>query len=98
MSDRRSSAGRPDPLLQELKDLLTQLGIRVREEKLLREVGYRVYGGGCRLRGEEMVFLDRERPSSERIEVLLEEVAEKNLDGLPLSAKLRRVLTREDAP
>ncbi len=34
-------------------------GVRVREETLLREVGYRVRSGSCRVRGEEVIFLDR---------------------------------------
>lgn len=97
MPNKRPSAGRGETLLQGLKGVATQLGIRVREEKLLREVGYHVRGGGCRVRGQEVVFLDRERPVSERIDVLLDEIARRNLDGVPLSTALRRLLIREEA-
>ncbi len=69
-----------------------QLGIQVREEKLLREVGYRVRGGGCRVRGQEMVFLDRDLPLAERIEVMLDELARRDLDPESLSPSLRRLL------
>ena len=54
--------GKGKTLLGELKGVAEQLGIRVREEKLLREVGYRVRGGGCRVYDQDIVFLDRERP------------------------------------
>jgi hypothetical protein len=97
MPNKRPSAGREETLLQGLKGVATQLGIQVREERLLREVGYRVRGGSCWVRGQEVVFLDRERPVSERIDVLVEELAGKNLDGVPLSTPLRRLLVREEA-
>jgi hypothetical protein len=97
MLNKRLSAGRGESLLQELKGVITQLGIRVREEKLLREVGYRVRGGGCRVRGQEVVFLDRERPISERIDTLLDELAGKNLKDVSLSPPLRRLLVRKEA-
>jgi len=97
MANKRPSTGREETLLQGLKGVATQLGIRIREERLLREVGYRVRGGGCWVRGQEVVFLDRERPVSERIDILVEELAGKNLEGMPLSATLRRLLVQEEA-
>ncbi len=97
MSNKQASAvGREGTLLQGLKEIAVQLGIRVREERLLREVGYRVRGGGCWVRGQEVVFLDRERPISERIDVLVEELMGKNLDNVPLSTPLRRLLVRKE--
>lgn len=79
-------------LLQELKSVAEQLGIRVREEKLLREAGYRVRGGGCRVHGQEIVFLDRDLPLAERVEILLDELSHRNLDPECLSPPLRRLL------
>ena len=70
-----------------------RLGIRVREEKLLREVGYQVRGGGCRVHGQEMVFLDRDLPLSERIEILLDELTRRDVREDMLSPPLRRLLT-----
>jgi hypothetical protein len=97
MPNKRPSTGREGTLLQGLKEVAAQLGIQVREERLLREVGYRVRGGGCWVRGREVVFLDRERPISERIDVLVEELADKNLEGMPLSTTLRRLLVPKEA-
>ncbi|MCS6925172.1 MAG: hypothetical protein NZ578_04630 [Candidatus Binatia bacterium] len=69
-----------------------QLGIRVREEKLFREVGYRVRGGGCRVHGQDLVFLDRDLPLAERIEIMLDELTRHNLNPELLSPPLRRLL------
>ncbi len=73
-------------LLQELKTLAEQQGIRVREEKLLGGAGYRVRSGGCRVYGKETVFLDRTMPLAERVELLLDELCGRGIktDSLPL--------------
>jgi len=92
MGKKQPSAGKGTALLQELKSLAGQLGIRVREEKLLREVGYQVRGGSCRVRGQDTVFLDRDLPLSERVELLLDELSRRELDKESLSPSLRRVL------
>src|SRR5919109_4939372 len=92
MAKKQPSGGRGMVLLQELKTLAERLGIRVREEKLLREVGYQVRGGGCRVHGQEMVFLDRDLPLSERVEILLDELSRREVDRESLSPSLRRFL------
>jgi len=92
MAKKQPSAGKGTALLQELKTLAGQLGIRVREEKLLREVGYQVRGGSCRVHGQEIVFLDRDLPLSERVELLIDELSHRKLDKGSLSPSLRRVL------
>lgn len=92
MAKERTAARGGKALLQELKTVAERLGIRVREEKLLREVGYRVRGGGCRVRGQEIVFLDRDLPLADRIEIMLDELARRNPDPEVLSPPLRRLL------
>ena len=98
MAKKQPSAGRGAALLQELKGLAEQLGIRVREEKLLREVGYQVRGGGCRVNGQEMVFLDRDLPVPERVDILVDELSQKALDKDALSPALRRLLSGGSSP
>jgi hypothetical protein len=93
MAKKQPSAGRGMTLLRELKDVAERLGIRVREEKLLREVGYRVRGGGCRVHGQETVFLDRDLPLAERVEILLDELSQRELDPGMLSPPLRQLLS-----
>lgn len=92
VAKKQSSAGKGTVLLQELKSLAGHLGIRVREEKLLREVGYQARGGSCRVHGQEMVFLDRDLPLSDRVEILLDELSRRELDRETLSPSLRRFL------
>lgn len=91
MAKKQTAKGKGVALLEELKMLAKQLGIRVREEKLLREVGYRVRGGSCRVHEQEMVFLDRDQSTSERIEILLDELTRRNVDTKQLSPSLRRL-------
>lgn len=98
MAKKQMSGGRRGALLQELKILAERLGIRVREEKLLREVGYQVRGGGCRVHGQEIVFLDRDLPLPERVEILLDELSQREFDAEVLSPALRRLLTGGAAP
>ncbi len=88
----RGSGGRQEnATLGELKEVATRLGIQVREEKLLREVGYRVRGGGCRVRDQDIVFLDRDRPVTERVDILLDELSQREVDTQALSPSIRHL-------
>ena len=71
-----------------------RLGVEVREEALLREVGYHVRSGGCRVRGEEVIFLDRTLTAAERVAVLLDQLAGRDVETLYLTPALRRLLER----
>lgn len=79
-------------LLEELKNAAEKLGLSVREERLLREVGYRVRSGSCRVRDEQVIFLDRGLPASAQIDVLVEELAGRPLDAIYLSPAARALL------
>jgi hypothetical protein len=79
-------------LLEELKNAAEKLGLSVREERLLREVGYRVRSGSCRVRDEEVIFLDRGLPTNAQIDVLVEELAGRSLDAIYLSPAARALL------
>ena len=85
---------REEALCDELKELATRLGLRVREEILLREVGYRVRSGLCRVRGEDVLFLDRNLSPGERLEVLLVALGGMDIDAHYVSPALRHVLER----
>jgi hypothetical protein len=85
---------REEALGDELKELATRLGLRVREEILLREVGYRVRSGLCRVRGEDVLFLDRNLSPGERLEVLLVALGGMDIDAHYVSPALRHVLER----
>lgn len=84
-------------LLEELKAVALGLGIRVREERLLREVGYRVRSGACRLRESDLVLLDRGLPTSVQIEVLADALVGRAIDTVYLSPAARRLLDSRGA-
>ena len=85
---------RDDALWDELKLLAERLGVKIREEILLREVGYRVRSGACRVRGEEVIFVDRHLGASERVEVLLAALEGRDIEVHYLSPALRRLFER----
>jgi hypothetical protein len=61
--------------LNELIEAAKALNIEVRTEKLLREVGYRARSGRCRLKGRELILIDRDAPISDQIDFLSAELA-----------------------
>jgi hypothetical protein len=83
---------RDEALCEELKEVARRLGIEVREEVLLREVGYHVRSGGCRVRGADVIFLDRHLPPADRVHVLLNELAGRDFETVYLSPALRRLV------
>jgi hypothetical protein len=81
-------------LLEELKTAAARLGFEVRQERLLREVGYRVRSGSCRVRDTRVILLDRTLPPSAQIDVLVEELSGQPMDDVYLSPAARRLLDR----
>ncbi len=77
--------------------MATQLGFEVREEKLLREVGYHVRSGSCRVGQTQVILLDRALPTNAQIDVLVEELARCRLDDVYVSPAARRLLERAAA-
>ncbi len=90
MSDNRDS--RLLKIVDELADAAARVGLEVRREKILREVGYRARGGACRLREKDLVIIDREQPAAEQLEVLAEALSSRDLEAVYLSPAARRVL------
>ncbi|MGH7821119.1 MAG: hypothetical protein ACREQ9_15245, partial [Candidatus Binatia bacterium] len=86
-----------EAVFEELKELATRLGLEVREEKLLREVGYQVRSGTCRVREQNLVLIDRELPIANRVEVLIEVLSGRDLGDVYVSPELRRALGREES-
>jgi hypothetical protein len=63
--------------LQALINAARERNVEVRMEKLLREVGYRVHSGRCRVNGRELILIDRDAPISDQIEFLAAVLADK---------------------
>ncbi len=79
-------------LVDELAEAAKRVGIEVRREKIMREVGYRVRGGPCRLRDQDLIILDREQAPADQIEVLAEALRTRDLEQVYLSPAARRIL------
>jgi hypothetical protein len=79
-------------LIDELAEAAKRVGLEVRREKILREVGYRARGGACRLRNQDLLILDRDQAPSDQIEVLAEALRGRDLEAVYLSPAARRIL------
>jgi hypothetical protein len=79
-------------MVEELATAAERVGLQVRRERLLREVGYRARGGACRLREKDLVIIDSAQPPAEQLEVLLEALRTHDLETLYLSPAARRLL------
>ncbi len=67
--------------LQELIDAARKMNIEVRTEKLLREIGYRVRSGQCRVNGQELILIDRDAAISEQIHFLSAALVQRQSDN-----------------
>jgi hypothetical protein len=95
MSEQKES--RLMAVVDELVEAAKRVGLEVRREKILREIGYRARGGACRVRDRNLVIIDREQPAHEQLEVLAEALRARDFDALYLSPAARRVIEAEPA-
>lgn len=91
-------AARLAALIAELENAVEAVGIRVRRERLMREVGYHVRSGLCRVEGEEVLFLDHDLGPDDAIELLAVVLSERDLSAVEMSPEARRLLARAPAP
>jgi hypothetical protein len=96
MSDNKTT--RLLRLVDELSDAASRLGLEVRREKILREIGYRARGGACRFRDRNLIILDREMAPAEQVEVLAEALRGHDLEALYLSPAARRMVEAPSEP
>lgn len=92
-------AARLAALLLELENAVAAVGIRVRRERLMREVGYHARSGLCRVEGEEILFLDPDLSPDDELELLVTTLSGRELDAVEISPEARRLLveTRPEA-
>src|SRR5215470_17303503 len=80
-------------LLDQLIEVAAAIGLEVREEKLMREVGYSVHSGPCRLHGREVVLLDSNAELAELVDAMLDLLAGRDLDSVYIEPQLREMIT-----
>jgi hypothetical protein len=91
-------AARLAALIAELENAVEALGIKVRRERLMREVGYHVRSGLCRVDGDEVLFLDHDLSADDEIELLALVLAQRDLSTVEMSPEARRLLARAPQP
>ncbi len=79
-------------LADELIEAAQRLGVEVRRERILREVGYRARGGPCRLREQDLIIIDREMALADQLELLAEVLKDREHEQLYLSPAARKLL------
>lgn len=87
-------AARLAALIAELENAVESIGIRVRRERLMREVGYHARSGLCRVAGEEILFLDHDLTPDDEIELLAVVLADRDLSAVEMSPEAHRLLAR----
>jgi hypothetical protein len=53
-----------------------------------------VRSGACRVHGQDMIFLDRNLPPAERVQVLADSLAARDVETVYLTPACRRLLER----
>lgn len=91
-------AARLAALIAELENAVEAIGIRVRRERLMREVGYHARSGLCRVGGEEVLFLDHDLPPDDEIELLAVVLADRDLSAVEMSPEALRLIARVPQP
>jgi hypothetical protein len=81
-------------LLDQLKEIAAAIGIEIREERLVREVGYAVHSGPCRLHGRDVVLLDSGAEVAELIDAMLDYLAGRDLDAVYIEPQVRDMISR----
>lgn len=79
-------------LIDELRTAAETIGIRVRRERLLREVGYHVRSGLCRVDDQEILLVESELAPDVQIDLLLGALTGRDLSGVPLSEEALEML------
>jgi hypothetical protein len=98
---RKASAARSprlEALTEELRAVAEEVGIRVRQERLLREVGYHTQSGLVRMGNEEILLLDQDLSPEARVDLLVGVLADRDLSRIALSDDVRRALALPESP
>ena len=85
-----------EQLLQALEEVAAKIGVKVRYENLVGGP-IRTFGGACRIRGEDVVFVDRNLPTIEKLYALGRELQNFDLENVYVAPAARKFLQSERA-
>ena len=86
----------PDQLYQELIDLAERLQITVSEQNL-KASGFKVKSGFCKVRGQNLFFMDKHKSTHEKIQILARQLADIPHDDLYIVPAVRELLEKYSA-
>lgn len=78
-------------LLQELEEIAEKLSIAVQYDDLLG-MDFNVKGGLCKLRGKNVIILDRRTPPRERIDLLARALRQFDLSSISMKPYVRLII------
>jgi hypothetical protein len=78
-------------LLQELEEIAEKLSIAVRYDDLT-EMDFKVKGGLCKLRGRNVIIMDRRAPLRERIDLLARTLRQFDLSSIFTRPYIRLII------
>jgi hypothetical protein len=79
---------KPEEILQRLEGIAEQISLRIHYEEM-KAFEFHIQDGGCKVRGEPHVFIDRKRPTREKISILARELEKCNLEGIYIHPYIR---------
>jgi hypothetical protein len=78
-------------LLQELEEIAEKLSIAVQYDDLLG-MDFNVQGGLCKLRGKNVIILDRRTPPRKRIDLLARALRQFDLSSISMKPYVRLII------
>lgn len=81
-------AWKSEEILKALEDLAEKLSVRIRYDDL-KAFEFRVQDGGCTVKGETQVFIDKKKRTWEKVQVLARELEKFDLDRVYVPPLLR---------
>jgi hypothetical protein len=85
---------KPKVILSGLEQVAEQAGLKVRYERL-GDDEFEARSGRCRVRGQEILLIERRLDLAARIEVLVKELGRMDLSGIYIKPFLREILDQE---
>ena len=79
---------RDEQILEALEEVAQKLSVQVHYEDM-KAFEFRIRDGGCKLKGESHVYIDRKRPLSEKIHALADELKKFDLETIFIPPLLR---------
>jgi hypothetical protein len=85
---------KPEQIYQELKDLAEKLGITVSEQSF-RNTGIKVASGLCRVKGQELLIMDKHKSIHKKIQIMASHLARVPHENVFIVPAIRDLLDKQ---